>query len=113
MRLPLRSLRPVRYRSAIQCDSASFPGASFTIRREQEFHEAGESAKDQVAAAELSARIDQVYLRWGLLAISGLEIDGELPTADTLFSRGPEGLLREIVDRIKGECGLSDDERKN
>ena len=131
MKLLLRSPKPVQYRSAIQCDSASFPGVSFTIRRvslgrrielakdirdlatELEFHQAGESAKDQVEAAVQSARIDQVYLRWGLLAISGLEIDGELPTVDTLFSGGPERLLREIVDRIKGECGLTDDERKN
>jgi hypothetical protein len=131
MKLLLRLLRPVRYRSAIQCDSASYPGVSFAIRRvslggrielakdirelstELEFHQAGESAKDQVEAAILSARIDLVYLRWGLLAISGIEIDGELPAVDALYSRGPERLLREIVDRIKGECGLTDDERKN
>jgi hypothetical protein len=131
MKSLLRSLRPVRYRSTILCESATVPGATFTIRRmslgrrielahairdlaqELEFHQAGESVPDQVEAASLSARIDQIYLCWGLVTVSGLRIDGNSTTANTLYAVGPEMLLREIVDRIKSECGLSDDERKN
>ena len=107
------------------------PGVSFTIRRislgrrielaqairdlaqELEFQQAGDSPKEQVQAAVLSARIDQVYLGWGLAGISGLLIDNHAATADALFASGPEELLREVVDRIKRECGLTDDERKN
>ena len=131
MKSLLRSLKPVRYRSAVHCVSAAFPGATFVIRRmslgrrielahsirdlaqELEFHQAGESVQDQVEAATLSARIDRVYLEWGLVTVSGLVLDGGPPTASALYTIGPEALLREIIDRIKSECGLSDDERKN
>ena len=131
MRSLLRSLRPAKYQSVVGCTSKTVPGVSFTVRRmslgrrirlaaairdlasEFEFHQAGGSPKDQVEAAVLSARIDRIYLLWGVKEIRGLLIDGENPSADTLFSRGPEALLREIVDRIKKECGLTEDERKN
>lgn len=131
MKSLLRSLRAVRYRSAVQCASKAIAGVTFTVRRislgrrlelaeairdlarQLEFQQAAESAKDQVEAAVLAAEIDRVYLRWGLLEISGLRIDGERPTVDKLFANGPEDLLREIVDRIKSECGLTEDQRKN
>ncbi len=131
MKWSLRSLNAKNYRSTVQCNSKTLPGVEFTIRRislgrrielaeairefgrELEFHQAGDSATDQVEAATLSANIDNVYLRWGLVSISGLQIDGASPTAELLFANGPEKLLREIVDRVKSECGLTDDERKN
>lgn len=83
------------------------------LAQELECHQANDSPKEQVDSAVLSARIDQIYLHWGLLTVSGLTIDGQSATAETLFADGPEPLLREIVDRIKAECGLSDDQRKN
>ncbi len=107
------------------------PGVEFTIRKislgrrielaeairdlaeELEFRQAGDGSGDQVQAAVLSAKIDTIYLRWGLRSVSGLRIDGEEPTPQILFSSGPEPLLREIVGRIRGECGLTDEERKN
>ncbi|MBS1873034.1 MAG: hypothetical protein JSU00_07455 [Acidobacteria bacterium] len=131
MRLLLRSLKPMEYRSRVRCEAASIPGVSYSLNRMSlgrrielaesirdlavalEYSRAGETAREQVEAAVLSAKIDQAYLRWGLAGVSGLLIDGQPPTADTLFERGPEDLLREIVDRIKCECGLTDDERKN
>jgi hypothetical protein len=131
MKSLFRSLKPSKYRSAVDCESSAVPGVAFQMRRmslgrrielaeairdlaqELEFHQAGESPKEQVEAAVMSARIDRVYLRWGLLKISGLSIDGRPATAEALFADGPEGLLREIVDRIKSECGLTDDHRKN
>ena len=57
--------------------------------------------------------MDEVYLRWGLLRLEGLAIDGQAASIDELLERGPEELCREIVDRIKLECGLTDDEAKN
>ena len=131
MRFLLRSLKPAQYSSYKRCVSQVIPGVSFRIQKmslgrridlaeairdlamEREFHQAGESAKEQVEAAALSAKIDCVYLSWGLVELEGLLIDGQPPSADMLYSRGPEDLLREIVDRIKLECGLTDEERKN
>ena len=131
MKSLFRSRRPTQYHSSVECGSSAVPGATFRIRRmslgrrielaeairdlaqELEFRQAGESPKEQVEAAVLSSRIDRIYLRWGLVKISGLAIDGQPATADTLFADGPETLFREIVCRIKSECGLTDDERKN
>lgn len=131
MKSLLRSLSPVKYRSAVRCTSPSIPGVTYTIRRmslarrirlahairdlaqELEYRQSGETVRDQVEAADLSARIDRCYLEWGLMEISGLVIDGARPTAHALYTAGPEAFLREIVNRIKSECGLSDDERKN
>jgi hypothetical protein len=131
MKLLLRSLKPIQYESEIRCVSRALAGVSYTIRRislgrrieiaeairdlaqELEFQQAGGTPGEKVQAAVLSARIDQVYLRWGLTKISGLVIDGQPATAETLFASGPEGLLHEIVARIKAEYGLTDDERKN
>ena len=120
-----------RYRSTVKCSSQAMPGVRFRIRRislgrrialaeairelaaELDFQRAGSSAEDQVKAASLAARIDRVYLEWGVAAISGLRIDGQPATPERLFADGPEELTREIVDRIKSECGLNEEERKN
>jgi hypothetical protein len=133
MKSLLRLLRPGRsgYRSTLRCASNVRPGVRFEIRRMSlarrielaqgirelaqrlEFHQAGETVHEQVEAAAISAGIERVYLEWGLVRVDGLRIDGERATAGTLYSAGPEELTREIVNRIKGECGLTDDERKN
>jgi hypothetical protein len=78
-----------------------------------EFHQAGETVNEQVEAAAIAMGIDRAYLEWGLVRLEGMRIDGRQATAGTLFSAGPEDLTREIVNRIKSECGLTDDERKN
>src|SRR5947209_7532087 len=103
-----RSLKPLDYRSSVRCASKTFEGVRFTIRRislgrridlaqavrdlaqELECRRAGESANDQVEAAVLSSRIDEVYLRWGLVSVSGLLIDGEPAAAGAIFASGPE-----------------------
>ena len=111
--------------------SRSCPGVTYTIRcmsfrrrlellksvreaaRELEFHAAGETAADRAQAAVQSARIEELYLQWGLHSVSGLCIDGEEATPDTLMGCGPEPLCREIAAEIRRECALSDEERKN
>ena len=121
----------MRYRSTVKCTSQAMPGVRFRIRRislgrrialaeairglaaELDFQQAGSSAEDQVKAASLAARIDRLYLEWGVVSVNGLRIDGEPATAERLFADGPEHLTREIVGRIKRECGLSVEERKN
>ncbi len=78
-----------------------------------EFLEAGSGEKDPFERSVLGAEIDRLYLDWGLLAVEGLTIDGEVATPALLVERGPEALAREIVGRIRAECHLSEDERKN
>lgn len=83
------------------------------IARKVEFLEAGNDPREKLEAAVLAGEIDRVYLEWGLEEIEGLAIDGEAATPVTLIEKGPLDLAREIIVRIKRECGLSEDERKN
>lgn len=83
------------------------------IGRRAEYLEAGTDVRDKLEATVLAAEIDRVYLDWGLAGVEGLEIDGAAATTESLIEHGPVGLAEEILARIKGECGLTDDERKN
>jgi hypothetical protein len=83
------------------------------IGRNVEFLEAGQDPREKLEAAVLAAEIDRVYLEWGLEEIRGLDIDGETATPAALIEKGPLDLAKEILARIKRECGLSDEQRKN
>lgn len=120
-----------RYESSLRIASRTMPGVTFTIERvsfgrrmelcrrvrdigqKLEFLEAGSRVQDKVEANLLSHEIDRIYLEWGMLAIEGLRIDGEPATCALLIEKGPEQLTREIVEAIKAQCGLSEEERKN
>jgi len=78
-----------------------------------EFLNAGESTKEKMDAALLSAEIDRIYVLWGLSEVGGLELDGTPVTPESLVLRGPEELFREALAAVKAACGLSEDERKN
>lgn len=78
-----------------------------------EFLNAGQSPEERLKGALFSAEIDQLYVSWGLKELIGLNVDGVAATPDLLASAGPEDLFREAVAAIKGECGLTEDERKN
>jgi hypothetical protein len=119
------------YESTRTVESQSCPGVTFTIRclsfgrrlellkrvrgvaRELEFRSAGESTEDRAEAAIQSARLERLYVEWGLQSVCGLRIDGEDATAESLIEAGPEPLCREVAAEIRRECGLSDEERKN
>lgn len=83
------------------------------IGRKMEYLEAGSNERETLEATVLSAEIDRAYLEWGLTSVEGLEIDGVAATPDTLVDRGPVELAMEILGRIKSECGMTEDERKN
>ncbi|HTB11225.1 MAG TPA: hypothetical protein VK752_06635 [Bryobacteraceae bacterium] len=83
------------------------------IGRKMEYLEAGTDARETLEATVLSAEIDRAYLEWGLLTVEGLEIDGAAATPETLVDQGPVELAMEILGRIKSECGMTEDERKN
>ncbi len=83
------------------------------IGRKLEFLEAGNDAREKIEAAVLSAEIDRAYIEWGLAGVEGLSIDGEDATPSALIEKGPMDLAMEILARVKAECGLSENERKN
>ena len=125
------SLLPEAYSSYLEFGSDAVPGVRFRIARVSfarrlelvrrvrdfaqriEFLEAGGDATEQFESSVLGAEIDRLYLEWGLQAVEGLVIDGEPATPASLIEKGPESLAREIVRRIRAECHLSEDERKN
>ena len=125
------SVEPVSYESHSRIRSCSIPGVEFEILRISfarrleltrrvremaqriEFLDAGSEMKDKVESSILGCEIDRMYLEWGLVSVDGLMIDGDRATPQLLIERGPERLTREIVDRIRTECHLSEDERKN
>mgnify|MGYP003337082257 CR=1 FL=1 len=121
----------MHYESFTTIESRACPGVHYRVRRlslarrmelvrliretgeKLAFHMAGDSVVDAAHAAEIRARMDALYLRWGLEEIHGLQIDGEAATIDNLTERGPDALAREIVEAIKSELFLDEDERKN
>jgi hypothetical protein len=117
--------------STVELASEATPGVRFTVRRmslgrrdelirrvrelaqRAEFHAAGETVEDRLQAASLALEVDSTYIRWGLVRLTGLSIDGADATTELLISDGPEELAREIVAAVKAQCALSETERKN
>jgi len=83
------------------------------IGRKAEYLEASNDVRDKLEATVMGAEIDRAYLEWGLVGVEGLEIDGTAATPESLIDAGPVDLAVEILARIKAECGLTEDERKN
>jgi hypothetical protein len=121
----------MEYRSEVEIESESVPGVRFRIARmsfarrmelirrirelaaRAEFLEAGGGAEEKLDAALLAREVDRAYLSWGLMGVTGLDVDGEPATPETLIERGPEVLANEIAAAVKRECGLTAEERKN
>jgi hypothetical protein len=132
MKFSWRSLkRAVDYASTLQLESSVFQGVSYRIRRfslmmrldlmkdvrelakKAAHHEAGGSLAEGAAAVMLKLEMERLYLKFGLVDVAGLRIDGRDATKELLLEKGPEELLLEIADSIRKECGLSEAERKN
>jgi hypothetical protein len=78
-----------------------------------EFLEAGNGSGEKMDAALLRVEIDRLYVKWGLVGITGLELDGVEATPETLAALGPEDLFREALALVRSQTGLSVEERKN
>ena len=120
-----------RYESVLWFESSARPGVrcgivrvSFGRRielarrirevgRKAEYLDASGDVKDKLEAAVVAAEIDRAYLDWGWAGVEGLEIDGSPATPAAAIDAGPVELAAEVLARIKSECGLRDDERKN
>ncbi len=81
--------------------------------RHKEFLEAGNTPVDRVDTALVEAEINRLYLRWGLRAVSGLQVDGAEATPEVLAESGPEELFQEALSAVRQQAGLNDEERKN
>ena len=121
----------MQFESTRTIQSEACAGVAFTIARmtfgrrvelmrrvrqlsgQLEFANAGHEIADRVEAGLVAATIDEAYLRWGLVALQGLDIDGRLADIEALISSGPEPLCREIVSAVKRECALTEEDRKN
>jgi hypothetical protein len=122
---------PVSYESVLTIESKVMPRVKFVVNRisfgrrmelsrrvreitqKVEFLEAGSELDEKIEAGILAQEVDAMYLRWALVEVENLEIDGEPATAEHLLDRGPDDLAREIVGVIKEQCGLNQAERKN
>jgi hypothetical protein len=121
----------MQYESTKTLSSKTTEGVRFTIARmtfgrridlmrrvrhlsaQHEFERAGSHVEDKLQASLTAAAIDELYFSWGLISIEGLEIDGRPALPETLTLCGPEKLCHEIIDAIKHECSLTEEERKN
>jgi hypothetical protein len=121
----------IGYTSYTEHESEAAPGVRYRIARMSfarrlelmrkvrdfaqriEFLDAGSETRDRIESSVLSAEIDCMYLDWGLQSVDGISIDGEPATPALLIDKGPELLVREITGRIRSECHLTEDDRKN
>lgn len=121
----------VQYESTISIRSNTAPGVTFVIHRisfgrrmelsrrvrelsqKAEFLEAGAQIQEKIEAGILAQEIDAMYLRWGLVSIHGMTIDGGPADCERLMDKGPEELVSEIVRAVKSQCGLNEAEIKN
>ncbi len=83
------------------------------VGRKAEYLDASGEVKDKLEAAVVAAEIDRAYLEWGWIGVDGLEIDGTAADPAMAIEAGPVELAAEVLARIKRECGLKEDERKN
>ncbi len=125
------SSNKITHQSSVWIDSETRAGVRFRIARMSvarrielarrirevgrglEFLEAGSDVRDKLDAAVLKGEIDRAYLEWGIEAIEGLTIDGEDATPELAIEKGPADLAAEMLAKIRSECGLSENERKN
>jgi len=83
------------------------------LAREVEFLEAGGSPGDGMDAGLLRAEIDRMLVRWGVVSVAGLQVDGAEATADALIASGPEDVFREALAAVRNQAGLTAEQRKN
>jgi hypothetical protein len=119
------------YESTIRSTSRIMPGVTFEVRRvsyggrlellkrvrelaaRQAFHLSSEGAVERLDAEIAGREIRLKMIRWGLVRVDGLLIDGEAPAVDALIEYGPEGLVAEIAAAVEGQLSLTEEERKN
>jgi len=121
----------MQYQSRIDYQSETAPGVMFSVAKMSlgrrielakmlrdiglrgAFHAAGSGIEDQIEASIAHHEIDRLYLKWGLIELKGLSIDGTPADPATVVDLGPEPLVAEILVAIRKETMISKEERKN
>jgi hypothetical protein len=121
----------MEYASVIEIESAARAGVRYRVARMSfgrrvelmrrvrelarrvEFLDAGTSPGERMDAGLLRAEIDRMYVLWGLVGVSGIQLDGIEATPETVVERGPEELFREALAAVRAQTAMTDDERKN
>lgn len=85
---------------------ASFYEEPFDVQSEK--HELGQESLRAIATD-----YNPTLVRWGLVEIQGLQINGQAAGVEELLSSGPQHLVYEIVQAIEQAMGLSGEELKN
>ena len=130
MKFPSRLRNEFSYASVLWFKSETVQGVRYGIRRASlsqrieltkrarelsiryEFLKAGD-ASDQLEASLADLLVRKLYIEWGLTELTGLRVDREPATVALLIEKGPEALVDEIIAAIRGQLGLSEQERKN
>lgn len=130
MKFPLHLRKRSSYASLLWSESETIRGVRYAIRRvslsqrieltkrarelslRHDFLKAGDEA-DHLEASLADLMIRRLYLEWGLAKVTGLVVDDQPATVEALIDKGPEVLTDEIVGAIRGQLGLSEEERKN
>jgi len=112
-------------------ESEAYPGVEFRVRKmtlrqriallselrelyqEAEFGKAGSSGSDQIRAQVSGLRIEERFLKWGVVQVQGLVVDGREVAVDELAEWAPEPLASEMLRRIAQCIGLTPGEEKN
>ena len=111
-------------------DSQLYPGVQFAVRRislgqrielakkarelahQYEFMGTGNAA-DHWGAVLTDLLVRRMYLLWGLVAVRGLNVNGVPAEAESLADFGPEQLADEVIEILRNDLGLTENERKN
>jgi hypothetical protein len=122
--------RDSSYSSLAWHDSQTVPGVRFATRRislaqrleltknvrelalRYEFLKTGEPS-DQLEASLADLLVRKLYIEWGVVELEGLRIDGQKATPTLLIENGPECLSDEVIQTIRADLELSEEERKN
>jgi len=83
------------------------------LARRVEFMEAAMAPGEKMDATLLRLEIERLYVKWGVVDIAGLDLDGAPATPQSLADAGPVDLFREALRFVLREVGLSPGERKN
>jgi hypothetical protein len=83
------------------------------LTRRVEFMEAAMTPREKMNATLLRLEIERMYVKWGVVDIAGLELDGVAATPESLAAAGPEELFREALHLVLRETGLNAEQRKN
>jgi hypothetical protein len=130
MKFISRLRRVPSYSSLAWHESRTVPGVRFATKRislgqrleltrnvrelalRYEFLKAGEPS-EQLEASLADLLVRKLYIEWGVAELEGLRIDGQKATPTMLIAHGPERLSDEVIETIRAELELSDEERKN